>query len=90
MGGSSAEKIDICFYHHCPVNRSSKKRGWLRAFLIVASAHGRRFGSAGALGWAAPGPRVKPDPKLQQCGIFYSGAASGAAARRREAPARFI
>jgi hypothetical protein len=52
-------------------------------FLIGASAQGRRFGSAGALGWAAPVPRAKPDPKLQQCGKFHSRAAGGAVAQGR-------
>jgi hypothetical protein len=53
---TSAGKIDICFYYYCPADRSSKRIGWLRAFLIGAIAQGRRFGSAGALGCAAPVP----------------------------------
>ena len=46
-------KLPVIFkrnlYYYCPANRSSKKRGWLRSFLIGASAQGRRFGSAGLL-----------------------------------------
>jgi len=59
MSGKNAGKFDICFYHYCPANRSSKKRGWLRAFLIGAAAQGRRFGSAGAAGCAAPWPMAE-------------------------------
>jgi len=47
MSGKNAGKFDICFYHYCPANRSSKKRGWLRAFLI------------GAAGCAAPWPMAE-------------------------------
>jgi len=61
------------------------------AFLIGAAAQGRRFGSAGAPGWAAAVPRAEPGPELQQCGKFHLRAASGADAqgrgRSREAPA---
>jgi len=57
--GKMPEKLISVFIPYCPANRSSKKRGWLRAFLIGAAAQGRRFESAGALGWAAPGPRAK-------------------------------
>jgi len=56
MSGKNAGKFDICFYHYCPANRSSKKRGWLRAFLIGAAAQGRRFGSAGLLDGLHQGP----------------------------------
>ena len=58
MSGKNAGKFDICFYHHCP-GAKQQKRGWLRAFLIGAAAQGRRFGSAGALGWAAAVPRAE-------------------------------
>jgi len=66
------------------LTEAAKKRGWLRVFLIWKSAQGRRFGSAGALGCAAPVlgklvkenqgecPGAKPDPKLQQCGKLTS------------------
>ena len=59
MSGKNAGKIDICFYHYCPANRSSKKRGWLRAFLIGASVQGRMFGSAGLLDGLHQGPERK-------------------------------
>ena len=87
------EKLTSVVIITAPLTEAAKKRGSLRVFLIGASAQGRRFGSAGALGWAAPVPRAKPDPKLQQCGKFHSGAAGGATARKqgrsREAPALF-
>jgi len=36
--------------------RSSKKKRLVKGVLIVASTQGRRFGSAGAVGWAAAVP----------------------------------
>jgi len=39
MGGSSAGKIDICFYQYYP-GRSNKRRGWLKAFSIFLTAQG--------------------------------------------------
>ena len=74
--------------------RSSKKRGWLRAFLIGAAAQGRRFGSPRALGWAAPVPRakVKIEAAAGRKISFRSCRRSsrpGAQGRSREAPALF-
>jgi hypothetical protein len=67
MGDKSAGKIDICFYHYCPAGRSSKKRGWLWEVPRGGKSWLRKI-RASAQG-------AKPDPKLQQCEKFHSGAA---------------
>ncbi len=78
MSGKNAGKFDICFYHYCPANRSSKKRGWLRAFLIGIAAQGRRVRICRAAGWAAPVPRAENFIQELQAGLLPRGGGAGA------------
>jgi hypothetical protein len=59
MGGSSAGKVDICFYQYYP-GRSSERKRLVKDFLIVATSQGRRFGSAGSVFISAPVLRSGP------------------------------
>jgi len=60
--------------------RSSERRAWLKAFSIFLTAQGGSLAISHGL-HQCPGRRSKP--KLQQCGIFHSGAAGGAATQGR-------
>ncbi len=68
MSGKNVGKIDICFYHHCPANRSSKRRGWSGVVLIGATSRRRRFGAAGLLDGLHQCCEVGPPDGLQQPG----------------------